>query len=515
MNKIIQANSSFQLPKKSGKVLLITGTSVHDQLIIAKYLADELEFVKLNQEKIFNKIALEISEEYFIKDIKFAEEITGKIYPNYLYLLSFLQKTNIAKLSKIYQPFYRKAQLANEIIIFRLYKEYFREAQELINSGKNCIIIENIFNDPFPRRKEIFFDYFNSFGDSFKILNVYSSMQNCISKAKTANFKFISYVCSNHNIEDIYDYMTNLAIKNGYNEYRLENPLFNFEQYPLMFNISNKKSNTQIFEIIKGKDLKRIYNESIFESKKIFGFTVLKSYPIFYQRPSIMNEIGLQFLHLKDFLDEDEIYISNKRLIYNLNLILDKDNIYEISSFTQISDNIKLWIQNKDFRYHSSDQYINKIKKVEAQIKYESPTQQDLSFETLNTIKKLIPDNNLFIINDIYNKDHIDGPCSINHPNNQKYIKCYYFLRIKNIWVTYVVSFRNDNNIKLEYFHNAQIPIEQNDENLIFINYLYLYINKLLNRHFYIKITLPKKKDIYKKMPYLEEALFLLNKKVK
>ena len=144
--------------KKNGKILLITGTSIIDQINISNHLVNNLEFIKLNQEKIFNKITLEISDEYFIKDIKFVFEITGKLYQSYLDLLNFLQKTSIAKLEKIYLSVYRKAQLANEIIIFRLYKEYFKEVKEITSDKQKTTIIhcdKPTKNDVHPTMKPI------------------------------------------------------------------------------------------------------------------------------------------------------------------------------------------------------------------------------------------------------------------------------------------------------------------------------------------------------------------------
>ena len=282
-----------------------------------------------------------------------------------------------------------------------------------------------------------------------------------------------------------------------------------------MFNISNHKPDTQIFEIVKGKDLKRIYSESIFEMKKIFGFIVLTSYPNFYQRTSIINEVGLQFLYIKDFLDEDEIYISYKRLSYNFNLILEGEGINKIYDLQKLIDNLKLWIDNKNYTYYNSNKYINKIKKVNAHIEHQNFTSIDISFETLNNIKKLISDKPMFIINDINNKHNVNIIPSIDSIPTRRYTKYYYLLKIKTGWVIYIISINQNKNIKLEYFQNIGIPIEKSEENLIFINHLYLSINKIIDRHFYIKLINPKNKNPYKKIPYLEQALFLLNKKAK
>lgn len=512
MNNLIEVNSSFQLSKRSGKVLLIIGTSIHDQLNLAEYFVNKLEFIKLNQQKIFNKVASDISEEYFIKDIKFVSEITGKIYENYLELLSFLQKTNIAKLSKIYQPIYRQAQLANEIIIFRLYKEYFKEAQQIIISGKNCIIVENIFNDPFPRRKDIFFDYFNYFGDNFKILNVYSSMQNCILQSKYANSKFISYICSNDNIENIYYHINDMAIKNGFDEYIFENPLFNFEQFPLMFHILNQKPNTQIFEVIRGKDLKKIYTESISEIKKIFGFIVLKSYTKFYQKNSILNELGSQFLYLKNFQSEDEIYISNKRLIYHYNLILNGQELDKLAELKELIDSIKLWLDNKNYTYYNSSKYItNNINRNKDQIEYDDSPNIDIFTKKFNIVNKLISNKQLFIIDNVNNLNNNDILYKIYKPEKKENSTYYFLVRTSKGWVVYILSISKYKDITLTYYQNIEAPIAQTDENLIFINHLYISINKIIDKHFYIKIIIPEIKTLYKKIPELYKVLSLLN----
>jgi len=103
----------------------------------------------------------------------------------------------------------------------------------------------------------------------------------------------------------------------------------------------------------------------------------------------------------------------------------------------------------------------------------------------------------------------------IHKPTRKGYSVYCFFVKISKGWVVYILSIGKNKNIKLIYYQNIQVPIEQSDENLIFINYLYISINKIIDEHFYIKIITPERKTLYKKMPELYKSLSLLNEKVK
>lgn len=476
----------------ANKVLLLTGTSYIDQEKVLKFIIDyDTNFVRLNQEAIFYKVACEISDEYFSKDMRFVDKVTCKQHLNYLDLLYFLQKTHNKKLSKLYSVVNSKSQLANEIIIFRLYKEYFIEVKKIIDSGKNCIFIENIFYDPFPRRKDIFFDYFKFFADDFKILNVYTSIKTIILQTKIINQEFIEYVLSNRNAQSAYEDLIKVSINGVQSSHRLENPLFNFELYPLMFNIcKTQDSGDHKFEVLTGIELKMTYEVSVLEMKKILGFMVLKSYPTFYQKVSILNEISSQFLYTKEFNDEDQLYVINKRLIFDYNLNMESASVAdELNKFIQSCFNSKSCI------------HFNANPALKAHVVLNTVKHRKLSPQIIQDIRCLINSDRVFFINDINDKeiDYFGVDKDLIFKANLEY---FFFLQTCEGWLPYVLLVQKNAKIKL----HLQANLAKSEENLVFINNLYVSLHKVITKHFFINtvnLLRSNKKDLLKKTIYL------------
>lgn len=466
----------------SNKVLLLTGTSYSDQQKIQKYIINnDPSFVKLNQEAIFYKVAEEISDEYFAKDISLASKLTGKKYFNYLDLLCFLQKAEY----KFYSAVNSKSKMANEIIIYRLYKEYFLETKKIIDSGKKCILSENIFNDPFPMRKEIFFDYFNFFGDNLKILNIYTDIKSIFTQTVHSNKEFIKFVLSKNDAQIAYKELIEDSINGVESSYRLENPLFNFELYPLMFNISSSPSSDN-FEVLSGKELKLAYALSVLEMKKIFGFIVLKSYPTFYQKASILNEIGSQFLYMKAFNDQDQLYITNRRLRFDYNLDMQSTSVAQkLSSFMQTHFGISMAAADL-----SHNQQLSLVFPAAAKLK---PIPNKLILDT----KILLKSERVFFINRAQEINCFKEDKALIAKSNLEY---FFFLQTSLWLLPYVLLVSKNMSIKL-YWHPK---LALNEDHLIFINNLYTNLHKIVSKHFFIKtfdIGKSSKKNLLKQVP--------------
>lgn len=459
------------------KVILLTGTSFFDQETALNHiLNNNANFVRLNQEVIFHKTINDISHEYFLKDICYVEKVTGKRYDSYLDLLYFLQKTNHKKLMHIFSTVNTKSQVANEVIISRLYREYFIEAKKILNDGKNCIFIENIFNDPYPRRMDIFYDHFSRLGKNFKVINIYSSIQFIIAQTHATNKDFIEHFPSQGDAQKAYNELVNTSINCG-TSHTLQNPLFNFELYPMMFEISKDQSlRSQSLEMLKAKDLKLIYKMAIIEMKKTFGFLVLSSYPTFYQKASILNEIGHRFLYIKDFNDEDELYILNQRFIFDYTINLTQHpNI-----FCAVDMVIKACLRNEEL-YHRDT------------IKLPAPPTLNMNSEVVEifpktspqivqNLKYLMNSDKVFCVNDVQKND-IDYFGLGKNTSLIAGIEYFFFLQTDIGWVPYVLLVQKSGKVKLYYNTNAA----KNEINLIFINNLYINLHKIINKHFFIE----------------------------
>ena len=458
------------------KVILLTGTSSFDQEVALQHiLNNNSSFERLNQEAIFHKIVRDISREYFLKDIDLVEKVTGKRYDSYLDLLYFLQKINSKKLMQTFSTVKVKSQIANEVIIHRLYKEYFIRAKNIVNDGKNCIFIENIFNDPFPQRMDIFYDYFSRLGDNFKVINIYSNIEFIIAQTQTRNQEFIEHFSAQDDVQSAYEALVDASINSGLS-YTFQNPLFNFELYPMAFEISKDQSlRPQALEIIKAKELKLLYKQAIIEMKKIFGFIVLRSYPTFYQKASIINEIGSRFLYIKDFADEDELYILNQRFVFDYIINLTQNS--EI--FCAVDNVINTCLCNEAFYdTNSTKSSISCALKMNLDAIEIYPK---VLTQVVQSIRDLIDSDRVYYINDVQNNDmsNFDLDKSLTLKWGLEY---FFFLQTNIGWLPYVLLVQKNGKVKLYYNINAA----KHERNLIFINNLYINLHTIINKHFFI-----------------------------
>lgn len=480
------------------KVILLTGTSSFDQeMVLSHILNNNASFVRLNQEVIFHKIVHDISHEYFLKDICFVEKVTGRRYDSYLDLLYFLQKTNNKKLVQVFSTVNAKSQLTNEVIIYRLYKEYFIAAQNIVNAGKNCIFIENVFNDPFPQRMDIFYDYFSRLGKNFKVISVYSSIQLIMAQTHATNKEFIKHFSSQGDAQKVYDELVNASIICA-SSYTLQNPLFNFELYPMAFEISKDQSlRSQALEVIKAKELKSLYRMAIIEMKKTFGFILLRSYPTFYQKTSILNEIGSRFLYIKEFDDEDELYILNQRFVFDYSV-----NLTQCSDiFCAVDMVLNACLLDEELHYPDT------IKPSA----FPTPSMSsdvveiypEVSPQIVQNIRYLMNSDKVFCLNDVQNND-IDYFDLDKNAVLTAGLEYFFFLQTDIGWIPYVLLVQKSGRVKLYYNTNAA----KNEINFIFINNLYINLHKIINKHFFID-TLDFEKNAKRKL--IKTALDILH----
>ncbi len=443
-------------------VILISGISFENQKFIEDiFVNSNLNFTNLNLSPIFLKVADEITEEYFSKEISLAKEITSRDFFNYLDLLIFIQKSNDKALCDLYKSFYAKVQVVNELILYKVYSKAFRECKKIRDSGKNCILFENILNDPYPARRDIFLEYFNFFGDKFKIINIYTSITNIVKQVINNNEKFINYFSSVDDIKKSYLKQIEDSKNGDFSIPRFENPLFYFENFFLVNNISKSTNlkKEEVIEVINSNEIDFIYKEAIIQIKKIFGFIAANNYPVFYPRIDILNDLGKSFLFLKELPQNTDYFITNNRSIHDLRINLEDDGwVDKLSLFisglfqTKIDLSSVKWKSKKIF---DSDSFHRKYSILDSKV--------------TDKIKEILCSDNVFFHD--YNEN------SIKNLSLQKYSeKTYHFVKNK-LWDLFVYE-RNESKINKLYLDCKDY------ENFVFINDIYIQLYNIKKKHF-------------------------------
>ena len=461
---------------KSGKALLVIGTTLKSQIYFVKKICSNIpNLVYVDTKKVFEKTCKSISSDYFYNELSFFQKFTNKKFVDYLDLLYFIQKLQHSEIQLLYKDFYKKAQYVNNIILYRYYEDLYLEINKLINKGKNCIFIENIYNDPYPERNEVFFKFFNILGDNFKNLHIYTDISTTIRNSINNNNNIINSFLSKKSIK-----------KSGDN---FEHPLFTLELFPLLYEIT-EKPDKNIFEQITGKSLKNAYLESIYQAKKLLGFFVSKQIPYFYHKQSILNEIGKSFLYLKDFKDNSNLYIINKRTSYNYNIIESNYSTKESldKNYTNLIRNIKSWIFDDKYipyldSYSKTKSSLIELSSVEFLFKTKLP------FSKKEEVSKVLNNPSVFFIDTIFTENTQNNILKEVITLFFKNKSADFFLRVgEKKWSYYTIKLLENNTFQILFYNNSNITVEKDELHLIMVNYIYIEIAKKLNSHIFIDI---------------------------
>ena len=471
--------------RKLGKILLVFSTSITTQQKFIKELCNSnMNFEELDTYTIFKIAVRNITIEYFQDELTESHKIIKKTFSDYLELLAYLQKLHDDKVANLKKIFFRKAKAMNKIILYKYYELLYFAVNKIISSGKNCIFAENIFNDPYPLRKEIFFAFFKIVRENFKVVNIYTNIKSTIEQNTIHNNKIIEKYIKKKidvkNISSFYDV--------------LKHPLFALEQFPLFFNVTaDVKHKENALESISGYELKEAYLESIHQTKRVFGFIVYYQYPYFYHKQSILNEIGKNFIYIKNFKETDLIHISNNKIDYDYNIIdSNHDKKHHICSNTFL-DNLSCWLNSEHYKPYIEKriQQISRKKKIHKQNQTSLCKKVVLTKSIKERIQFLVKENSLvlFLKDAMYNiKNNNDSMLQLFIKKLEINNPLYLFLYIDNqIWVAYLINILPDKILKIMHFNNSNIELKKRDEHLIMINNLYEQISIKLDFHFFTK----------------------------
>lgn len=462
----------------SCKILALVGNFSPFLYDVADALcASDLNFRRLDIERIFVSVVEQVSRDYFFEEISKAEDLAQRHFLHYLDLLYTLQKLPDQKIQELYIPFYQKVQAMNKIILYRFYERVFHEVLFIQKSEQNCVFVHNYFYTPYPKRSEVFLDFFSLFQDNFKTLNIYTGIQASMELLQTTNQKFMNFVSSKPSSYEAYKAFQ----KHSCDRQQLKNfhdPLLLLSLFPAMYTLSAIPREDTL-ESIHGATLKKIYDAALIETKKLFGYTVQENYPCFYPKLERFNNIKESRVFLEN---EQMTYISTGNRIQSDYTLIFMKSLETYSSLLpqKFLENLNSWITHNTY-----------IPYYETYISENSPTIISLSplnrsplLSTLhpqrqpNEILNIYEDNNVEIV-----FNHLMQDFSI--PYSRKFS----LLTQEGFWLRYHLSILKEGTVHLQYSHETRQSVNRCTEHLILINSLYIQLYKQLNRHFSITCT--------------------------
>jgi hypothetical protein len=366
------------MPISYGKVLLICAPSSSGKSLLANLICEsDLDFVKLNTKRIEEKTRIEISQKYFSDELEAANRCLNEPIHTLMQLFQITQNTRNKKLENICNNVWNKEKaLGENYCFYHLYKNYFSGAQDIVKKGMNCVIDHNIFLDPFPKRKNIFLEYFACFKQNFKIMNLYNPIENTLLNVLERNKRFYSFVLDHESVREAEAGIRTQEANIGYSYSTFRQPLRLLENWASVYNIASTQSPDSLtFQQISGVDFQRLLNIAHYEQEKLIGFLCLKNYPIAHIHAHELTTLKDRYSYLSELAKSSILYISEKRFEYNYKISVDNDfntNIEFNKKYRRVKFLLKRWSMNKqsyDFRAQKeSERMKNLIKEKEREI---------------------------------------------------------------------------------------------------------------------------------------------------
>ena len=365
-------NSSIIL-FKDANVVLISGSSSSGKSTMAKLICDiDSSFIKINTKKININSEEEYSRKYFQDEIRASSELICKKLDKIsdIFLESKIGKG--LKLREIAKLLSRKLQnIAPQLYLEILYKNYFKEADKILSEGQRCIIDHNIFLDPYDLRKDIFFRHFSGLGERLKTISLYVSLEKVILNNLERNQRFYGFLNSRFPTDDNKKIIEIHDKKMGFSHIVFRRPLRVIENFLSLYKVNN--NNEGCLQKLEIDDFNKIIEIALWEQEKLIGFLIYKNYPFSHIQDEELINFRADFNFIKE-LKCNEVCIYNHRISSALKILVDrnirKKDVITISTFPKnlvdlrkpdSSENLKAQIRNTWSRIYKEKSYILNI----------------------------------------------------------------------------------------------------------------------------------------------------------
>lgn len=490
----------------SQNVILIVGPSSSGKSSIANILTNtKYNFKKINTKKLENETVEEHSKFYYFKELSKATNISGKEIKNLKELLQISRTTEKEELKNLASDIFNNLPSNfNNFFYDILYYKYFQQVLNILSEGYNCIIDHNIFLNEYGSKK--FLDIFSPLGKNFKIVEIFIPLSKGYSNLKSRNsifYKFVNnFQSGNEAIQAIKEY-EEIA---GSTIISFRRPLMWLDTWSLMYELTtveNIKDSSIILDKVKGMEIKEVIQSIIADQKKLIGYILLKNFPTkFAIDESVLDLKSLDYL--KNFKDEEEVFIVNKKFKHDYILKNSTHISLGISKDTNIIDNMVNELF-PDASFAKDNNFINK------EIEPTSITSilDDLEKDIIKKYKTTLSNNesnefnqNIYIkfINEINTKNFIEVLDINNIKNSLISFKLAEELNRKSqiivclsknnkYWEGFFIMIFDKNTIGMLYINSKRRNLVDQDLALMFVADLFISLKKIDSDYVTVKIS--------------------------
>jgi hypothetical protein len=301
---------------------VISGPSSSGKSSIANIICKfDTSFIKLNTKRINIISEQMLSHNYFARELDVASIIIGKNIASVSDVFTETQKCSNKALLDISKTLSIKlSDLDPQVYLDILYQNYVLEVEGILERGNRCIIDHNIFLDPHPLKKDIFFKHFKHLDGALKVINIYSNFENVILNTLDRNNRFYNFINTHERTNSSKTELERFDEQMGFSHLVFRQPLRIIENLFSMYRFTDSHS-TKTLQIIRGRDLQQMLDIAQYEQEKLIGFLVYKNYIFTHISDEELLSFRSDFV-IPDITDRD-IYVEDERFRYDVGLITD------------------------------------------------------------------------------------------------------------------------------------------------------------------------------------------------
>jgi hypothetical protein len=490
----------------SQNVILIVGPSSSGKSSIANILTNtKYNFKKINTKKLENETVEEHSKFYYFKELSKASDIAGKEIKDLKELLQISRTTEKEELKNLASDIFNSSPSNfNNFFYDILYYKYFQEVLNTLSKGYNSIIDHNIFLNEYGSKK--FLDIFSPLGKNFKIVEIFIPLSKGYSNLKLRNSIFYKFVNNFHSGDDAIQAIKEYEEIAGSTVISFRRPLMWLDTWSLMYEFTSAekiKDSSIILDKVTGSEIKEVIQSIVADQKKLIGYILLKNFPTKF--PIDESALDLKSLdYLKNFKDEEEVFIINKKFKHDYILKNSTNISLGISKDTNIIDHMV----NELF---SDASFIKDSNFIDKEIEPTSNTSilDDLEKDIIKKYKTTLLNNesnefnqNIYVkfINEVNTTNSIEVLNINNIKNSLISFKLAEELKRKSqiivclskndkYWEGFFIMNFDKNSVEMLYINSERKNLVDQDTALMFITDLFISLKKINSDYVTVKIS--------------------------
>lgn len=334
------------------KVLLICAPSSSGKSLLSNIICEsDLNFLKLNTKALDEKTRQEISAKYFSEELALASYYLKAPALTVMEIFQAAHNSQNPEWHNLCEKILEREKQFEKGMWFKyLYKNYFLEAQAILEKNKNCIIDHNIFLDPYPDRKNIFLKFFGDFGKNFKILRMFNSIENTLLNAVNRNKRFYDFVLSQPSGQEALRKTGVSNAQKGFSFLTFRQPLRLIENWASMYTLTTQKSlHATVLQELSGREFKSLLRVAHREQEKLLGILCLTGYPLAHVHKNQLICLKKEHAYVTTMDTRDTIYVEEKRFEWDYSATVDNDMtpLTLATKYKPLLDMLRAWPSSK------------------------------------------------------------------------------------------------------------------------------------------------------------------------